>query len=112
MFLRETLPDHHFTSGQFLSGFKSRIMQANDDLYEICKTIQANNALYETVVTTPAKRLMSVLRDHPESGPILEAIDTYLQIYGHQGYSLDFGEPTQIEDPFSAIRHPKSHGAE
>lgn len=98
-FLRETLPDHRFTSGQFLSGFKSRIMQANDDLYDIARVIQENNALYETVVATPAKRLMGVLLDHPESGPVLEAIDVYLQTYGHQGYSLDFGEPTQIEDP-------------
>lgn len=98
-FLRETLPDHNFTSGQFLSGFKSRIMQANDDLYDICKLIRANRSLYETVVATPAKRLMGVLKAHPDSRPILAAIDTYLHIYGHQGYSLDFGEPTQIEDP-------------
>ncbi|MEE8397998.1 MAG: PEP/pyruvate-binding domain-containing protein [Desulfobacterales bacterium] len=98
-FLRETLPDHNFTSGQFLSGFKSRIMQANDDLYDVCKMIRANDSLYETVVTIPAKRLMGVLETHPDSGPVLKALDTYLQTYGHQGYSLDFGEPTQIEDP-------------
>ena len=98
-FLRETLPDHNFTSGQFLSGFKSRIMQANDDLYDICKMIRAEKSLYETVVTIPAKRLMGVLQDHPYSGPLLKNLDAYLNTYGHQGYSLDFGEPTQIEDP-------------
>ena len=98
-FLRETLPDHHFTSGQFLSGFKSKIMQANDDLFEICKMIWANYSLYETVVVTPAKRLKAELEAHPDSGPILKAFDTYLHTYGHQGYSLDFVEPTQLEDP-------------
>ena len=119
-FLRETLPDHQFTSGQFLSGFKSRIMQANDDLYDICKMIRASKSLFETVVATPAKRLMGELQAHPDSGPILEALDSYLQIYGHQGYSLDFGEPTQIEDPstlFVTLKamvqnrdyHPKQH---
>jgi pyruvate,water dikinase len=97
-FLREALPEHHFTSGQFLSGFKSKIMQANDDLFEICKLIWANESLYETVVVTPAKRLMAELQRHPDSGPMLEAFDTYLLTYGHQGYSLDFVEPTQIED--------------
>jgi len=98
-FLRETLPDHNFTSGQFLSGFKSRIMQANDALYDICKMIRADKALYEIVVTTPARRLMGALQSHPGAGSILESLDAYLQTYGHQGYSLDFGEPTQMEDP-------------
>ncbi len=98
-FLRENLPDHHFTSGQFLSGFKSRIMQANDDLFGICKMIQANESIYETVLMTPARRLMGVLEEHPDSDLILEEIGAYLKVYGHQGYSLDFGEPTQIEDP-------------
>jgi pyruvate,water dikinase len=93
------LPDHNFTSGQFLSGFKSKIMQANDALYDICKMIRAEKSLYETVVTIPAKRLMEALQDHSDSGPVLDALDTYLKTYGHQGYSLDFGEPTQIEDP-------------
>ena len=53
----------------------------------------------KTVVVTPAKRLMAELESLSDSGPVLEAIDTYLQTYGHQGYSLDFVEPTQIEDP-------------
>ena len=122
-FLRETLPDHHFTSGQFLSGFKSRIMQANDDLYAIAKMIREDQSLYETVRITPPKRLMGVLKAHPDSGPVLSAIDTYLQTYGHQGYTLDFGEPTQIEDPsalFVSLKgmvqnenySPKQHEAE
>lgn len=98
-FLRETLPDHQFTSGQFLSGFKSKIMKANEDLYGICKLVRANDALLETVVTTPASRLQSVLESHPDAGPILTALDEYLVLYGHQGFNLDFGETTQVEDP-------------
>ena len=98
-FLREALPDHHFTSGQFLSGFKSRIMQANDDMFSIATLIKAAPELYEVVIATPARRLMNVLRQRSDTGKILEAIDTYLATYGHQGYSLDFVEPTQQEDP-------------
>ena len=98
-FLREALPDHHFTSGQFLSGFKSRIMQANDDMFVIATQIKASPALYEVVIATPARRLMTVLRQRDDTGRVLEAIDTYLATYGHQGYSLDFCEPTQQEDP-------------
>ena len=98
-FLREALPDHNFTSGQFLSGFESRIMQANDDMFAIATLIKAQPALYEAVIATPARRLMTVLRRRNDTGEVLEAIDTYLATYGHQGYSLDFGEPTQQEDP-------------
>ena len=98
-FLREALPDHHFTSGQFLSGFKSRIMQANDDMFAVAALIKAVPALYEVVVATPARRLMAVLRQRDDTDRVLEAIETYLATYGHQGYSLDFCEPTQQEDP-------------
>ena len=30
---------------------------------------------------------------------VCSAVDSYLQVYGHQGYSMDFVEPTQVEDP-------------
>jgi pyruvate,water dikinase len=98
-FLRETLPDHHYTSGQFLSGFKSMTMEATEAMYGISKQIQANESLYELVMTTPAQRLMGELESHPDSGAVLNAIDEYLAAYGHQGYTLDFVEPPQIEDP-------------
>ena len=67
-FLGEALPDHHFTSGQFLSGFKSRIMQANDDMFAIATMIKASPALYEVVIATPARRLMTVLRERNDTG--------------------------------------------
>lgn len=98
-FLRENLPDHHFTSGQFLSGFKSRTMLANEEMYAISKLLQANDTLWELAVTTPASRLLSELKHHPDSAAALDAIDKYLETYGHQGYTLDFVEPPQIEDP-------------
>ena len=99
IFLQGNLPDHQFTSGQFLSGYKSRSMLANAAMYKISKRIQADESLWELVVTTPAAGLMDALRQHPESGPVREAIDEYLDVYGHQGYTLDFVEPPQREDP-------------
>jgi len=122
-FLRENLPDHHFTSGQFLSGFKSKTMEANEHLFKISKLVQANDALYELVVTTPPKRMMSALQNHPDSGPVVEAINEYLKIYGHLGYSLDFVELLPVEDPSGLLAtlktmasnrdyDPKKHGVE
>ena len=98
-FLPENLPDHHFTSGQFLSGYKARTMLANEAMYNISTRIQANDSLWELVVATPAARLVDALEQHPDSGPVRKGIDEYLDAYGHQGYTLDFVEPPQMEDP-------------
>ena len=46
---------------------------------------------------------MEALRAHPEGGPVLKAMDAYFEQYGHQGYSLDFIEPTQEEDPSALL---------
>jgi len=102
-FLRENLPDHHFTSGHFLSGFKSRTLEANEHMYKIAKQIQTNDTLFKLVVTTPPKKLMQVLQNHPESGPLVKAIEKYLKIYGHLGYSLDFVESLPVEDPSALL---------
>ena len=99
VFLQETLPEHNFISGQFLSGIKSKTMQSNADLFEIAKIIRADEALTYTVLVVPAPFLMQALRDHKNGSETVAAIDQYLQKYGHQGYSMDFIEPTQIEDP-------------
>ncbi len=98
-FLRENLPDHHFISGHFLSGFKSKTLEANEHMYKIAKQIQADDALYELMVTTPPKQMMNALQNHPNSGSVIKAIEDYLRIYGHLGYSLDFVESLPIEDP-------------
>ncbi len=98
-FLRETLPDHHFTSGQFLSGFKSKTMEATKHLFKISEMVRANDALYELVMTTPPKRMMSALQNHPDGSQVVKAINEYLNIYGHLGYSLDYVEPLPVEDP-------------
>ncbi len=98
-FLRESLPDHHFISGQFLSGIESKTMQANADLFEIAKLVRKNADLATLVIVTPAKFLMDAMKARNDSREVLDAIDGYLSAYGHQGYSMDFIEPTQVEDP-------------
>ena len=98
-FLRETLPDHHFISGQFLSGIESKTMQANADLFTIAKQVRANKDVAFLVLVTPTKFLMDTLRAHENCAPVCEALDEFLATYGHQGYSMDFLEPTQAEDP-------------
>ena len=106
IFLDQHLPG--FTSGHFLTGFKSKPMQATHDAYEIAKRIRANDELCELVIAFPVSRLMSELRMHPGSGPVLNAIDQYLDTYGHHGATLDFVEPTLREDPtplFATLRN-------
>ena len=98
-FLRETLPDHHFISGQFLSGIESKTMQANADLFEIAKKVRANEELAYVVIVTPANFLMAELERRDDAREVVADIRAYLAAYGHQGYSMDFVEPTQVEDP-------------
>lgn len=98
-FLATHLPDHNYISGQFLSGIESKTMQANRDLFEIAKLIRASEELTYLVIVTPAQFLMDALREHADATAVVEGIDQYLDAYGHQGYSMDFVEPTQIEDP-------------
>ena len=102
-FLRETLPDHHFISGQFLSGIESKTMQANADLFAIAREIRKNHALTFLVNVTPAKLVLDALQQRNDSKPVLELLDAYLATYGHQGYSMDFVEPTQAEDPAAIV---------
>ena len=102
-FLRESLPDHHFISGQFLSGIESKTMQANADLFEIAKLVRKNADLATLVIVTPAKFLMDALKARNDSREVLDAIGEYLSTYGHQGYSMDFIEPTQVEDPSALL---------
>ena len=98
-FLREALPDHHFISGQFLSGIESKTMQANARLFEIAKLIRRNEALVFLILTMPSKFLMDALRAREDAKEVVKALDEYLAFYGHQGYSMDFVVPTQLEDP-------------
>ncbi|MHA2122817.1 MAG: PEP/pyruvate-binding domain-containing protein [Promethearchaeota archaeon] len=107
-FLRENLPDHNFISGHFLSGFKSKTLEANENMYNIAKLIQADKALYELVVTIPPKQLMNALRNHPNGDSVVKAIEEYLRIYGHLGYSLDFVESLPIEDPSGLLASLKT----
>ena len=122
-FLREALPDHNFTSGQFLSGFGGKTMEANEHLFTIASQIREDDALTELVIVTPAKRLMQTLEATPEAATVVEAINGYLAIYGHLGYSLDFAEPLPLEDPSGLLAtlktmvsddnyNPRNHEAE
>jgi len=48
-----------------------------------------------------SKFLMAKLRSNTVNAvasSVCSAVDSYLQVYGHQGYSMDFVEPTQVED--------------
>ena len=94
VFLSETLPDHNFISGQFLSGItdpdgnESKTMTANRDLFEIAKLVRLDEELAYTVIVTPSRFLMAALRANPDAGAVVAAIDQYLRTYGHQGYSM------------------------
>ena len=107
-FLHENLPDDRYISGQFLTGFESKTLQANAILFEIAKLVRASEALTYLFIATPTKFLSRAIHERAEGAPILKALEDYFDVYGHQGYSLDFIEPTQAEDPSATFATLKS----
>lgn len=107
-FLQEALPEEQLTSGVFLSGFASKPLQANEDLWNLAQRIRENEALYELTVLTPPARLMDALQEHDAGGPVLEALTAYLRTNGHTVYNIDYVVPTMIEEPDGLLATLKS----
>ena len=107
-FLEQNAPEEGFASGTFLSGFKSKVVDAEMDMRAITEEIRGNPPLYELTIVTPASRLFDALRSHPEGNDVVEAIETYLDDYGEQVFNLDFAEPALIEAPLPFIKSLKA----
>jgi rifampicin phosphotransferase len=92
-----------FTSGVFLTGMQSVAMDAEAQMWEAVQKVRRNSAVNHLVLTTPAGRLLSALRQEPAAGDVVTGIDAYLDEYGHEVQSLDFAEPTASEDPTNVM---------
>ena len=108
MFCEKNAPDKGFASGTFLSGFKSKVVDAEMDMRGIAEQICNNQRLYELTIVTPAARFLETLRNHPEGSPAYEAIDRYLNEYGEQVFNLDFAEPALIDAPLPFVMSLKA----
>jgi rifampicin phosphotransferase len=104
-----TLP----TSGSYLRGFSSRAVEAQSTLEAIAEQIRGSATLCEQVIAAPAAHLVDILAEDPQGRRVADAIQRYLDRYGHQIYNLDFAVPTQAEDPLpvllslaAAVRNP------
>ena len=68
----------------------------------------ADEGLVVLVLTVPAQRLLPTLRERSEAQLIVQAIDQYLERHGHQITTLDFSEPTLVEDPAPVMLNLKA----
>lgn len=91
------------TSGMFLRGFPSSTLQAQEHLEAIARRIQTTESLRDLVTATPAGDLLEVLGRESSGHSCLKEIQQYLEQYGHQIYTLDFVQPTQLEDPLPVL---------
>ncbi len=103
-FLERNAPGEGFASGTFLSGFKSKVVDAEMAMRAIAEQIRGNTRLYELIIVTPASRLLDALRSPPQANDVVEAIETYLDDYGKQVFNLDFAEPALFEAPLPFIK--------
>lgn len=91
------------TSGEFLSGFNSKAVDAQIELESIAKHIESSEHLRIFVLSTPTDKLIDGLENTYNGKVVLEKINRYLGSYGHQIYSHDFFQPTQKDDPSSVL---------
>ncbi len=98
-FLQKHAPEAGFTSGMLLDASDSLTMKAQVDLWNVARLIRARPVTAELVEKTAASDLMRALAAHPEAEEITTAIINHLGTYGHQIYSLDYVEPTPLQDP-------------
>ncbi len=102
-FFRHALPQPHLRSSAFLRGFDSKALDAQADMEAIANAIRESEGLRQLVATTTADKLQEALATHPDGQPVLDAIQHYLDEYGHQIYNLDFVAPTPSEDPIAML---------
>jgi len=91
------------TSSVFLRGFASKALEAEASLERMADMVRRSERLRQIVEATPARQLPRALRSQSEGRWLADALDTYLDRYGHQIYNLDFAEPTQAEEPVALI---------
>jgi pyruvate,water dikinase len=98
-----TAPERGLTSGMFLRGFPSKLVQADAELEEIAARIRVDDALRKLVKATPAPNLLATLAASPAGRDTLDDLGAYFARYGHQIYTLDFAEPTLEDDPLPVL---------
>lgn len=87
------------SSGPYLRGFPSKAVEAQVEVETIAAQIRQSEALHAQVVAATPTGLLDILAEHPQGAPIVDALQRYLDRYGHQIYNLDFATPTQVDDP-------------
>ncbi len=107
-FLKEASPDKTFTSGQFLSGLRSIPMEAQEEMANIAEMVKTDSVLSELVLTTPAQYLLPRLRETEGAELVVTMLEKHLDRHGHQVHTLDFSEPTLIEDPLPLMLNLKA----
>ena len=90
-------------SGMFLRGFPSKTLEAQVELEAIRSQILTVAPLRDLVIATPAADLLEKLKQDAVGLAVAENIEQYLEKYGHQVYTLDFIQATQIEDPLPVL---------
>jgi len=106
-FLTSWLVPGELTSGVFLRGFPSKTLDAQQELERIATDILAADALRKLVNETAAADLLDALKRHADGQAVVESVDKYLDQHGHQIYTLDFAEPTQVENPLPILMNLK-----
>ena len=97
--IRYALPEPRPVGATFLRGFQSKALDAQADMEAFANMLRDSAEMRELILDTEPNQLIEALSRHPDAQHVLDGIQQYLDIYGHQIYNLDFADPTQTEDP-------------
>jgi pyruvate,water dikinase len=102
-FLSVAARGRKLSSGRFLAGLSPAARASETELDRLADLVRGSKRLRALVANTPASDLLTALADAPEGRALLDGLHAYLDRHGHQIYSLDFVEPTLIDDPLPVL---------
>ena len=97
-FFEKFAKEEGFVSSQLLTGFDSYALRAQRDLFDMAKSIRSHESLFRSVLREGPTRFRKTLEQEANPG-ILKGLEKHITTYGKQIYTLDFVEPTPVEDP-------------
>lgn len=102
-FLRQAAPGRRLGSGRFLQALSRRGMAADVALEQVAALVRGSEPLRHLIASIPPQQFREALASNQDGAPVLAALDTYFEQFGHLIYSLDFAMPTQADDPLPVL---------
>ncbi len=111
-FLISFIPGKNLHSSQLLRGLPSKTLDSEEELESLADQVRRSSSLQSLFSEASAEDLLTVLEHRADATRLMQGLKSYFARYGHQIYSLDFVEPTQMDDPLPVLVTLKAMAAQ